>query len=74
MEDGDEIAFDLPAGAVEWRVSDEEHAARRRSNEPRPIAHDRRYLAEFAATVAGADRGCVGKALDFTPMAVGPEG
>ena len=74
VEDGDEIAFDLPAGTVEWRVGEEEQADRRRRHVPRPISHDRRYLAEFAATVAGADRGCVGKVLDFAPPATGGEG
>ena len=65
VADGDEIAFDLEAGSVEWRVTDEEVARRREARVPRPVVHDRRYLAEFAATVAGADRGCVGKALVF---------
>ena len=65
VQDGDAIAFDLAAGSVEWRVTEEEAARRRAALPPRPVAHDRRYLAEFAATVCGADRGCVGKALTF---------
>ena len=55
----------LEAGTVEWRVTEEETVRRRSAHVPKPVVHDRRYLAEFAATVAGADRGCVGKALRF---------
>ena len=74
VADGDGIAFDLEAGTVEWRVTEEEAARRRAAHVPRPIVHDRRYLAEFAATVAGADRGCVGKALRFELEGVEGEG
>ncbi len=65
VEDGDEIAFDLAAGTLTWGVNEEEAARRRAAHVPPPIVHDRRYLAEFAATVCGADRGCVGKTLSF---------
>ena len=65
VEEGDGIAFDLEAGTLTWEVNEEEAARRRAALPPREIAHDRRYLAEFAATVTGADRGCVGRALRF---------
>ena len=65
VEDGDGIAFDLEAGTLTWAVGDEEAAARRARYAPPPVVHDRRYLAEFAATVSGADRGCAGKPLRF---------
>ncbi|NNJ25705.1 dihydroxy-acid dehydratase [Alienimonas chondri] len=65
VEDGDGIAFDLTDGTIAWAVTEEEAARRRAARVRRPIEHDRRYLAEFAATVSGADRGCVGKPLTF---------
>ncbi|MEM9702413.1 MAG: dihydroxy-acid dehydratase [Planctomycetota bacterium] len=65
VEDGDGISFDLETGLLHWDVGQEEIARRRRTHVPRPVEHDRRYLAEFAATVMGADRGCVGKPLQF---------
>ena len=74
VADGDEIAFDLPAGTIQWRVSDEEQTARRAAYVPRPISHDRRYLAEFAATVTGADRGVRGQGVGLHPVPHRAEG
>ena len=64
VEDGDEIAFDLLEGSVTLAVSDEE-LARRRANWSRLAAHSTRrgYLADFSATVAQANHGCVSRAF-----------
>ncbi|HAY78701.1 MAG TPA: dihydroxy-acid dehydratase, partial [Planctomycetaceae bacterium] len=64
VEDGDEIAFDLLDGSVTLAVSDEE-LARRRANWSRLAAHSTRrgYLADFSATVAQANHGCVSRAF-----------
>ncbi|HND55071.1 MAG TPA: dihydroxy-acid dehydratase, partial [Pirellulaceae bacterium] len=59
VEDGDEISFDLPAGSITLHVSDERLAARRGAWRPPTLRHQRGYLADFSATVAQADRGCV---------------
>ena len=59
VEDGDEISFDLPAGSITLHVSDERLAARRSAWRPPTLRHQRGYLADFSATVAQADRGCV---------------
>ena len=63
VEDGDEITFDLLKGEIKLHVSDEE-LARRRANWVAPDLHHKRgYLADFSATVAQANDGCVSKAL-----------
>jgi dihydroxy-acid dehydratase len=54
VRDGDEISFDLMAGTIHCEVNFE----RRRSG-LRAIHHRRGYLADFAATVAQANEGCV---------------
>lgn len=64
VQDGDIIAFDLIEGAIEVRVSDEELATRK-SALPAWKARDPRrgYLADFCATSAQANHGCVSSAL-----------
>ncbi|MEM6366221.1 MAG: dihydroxy-acid dehydratase, partial [Planctomycetota bacterium] len=64
VEDGDEISFDLQAGSISLVVSDEE-LSRRRANWSRPELKTKRrgYLADFSATVAQANHGCVSRAL-----------
>ena len=63
VEDGDEISFDLLAGTVALRVSDEELASRRQAWQPFESSARRGYLADFAATVSQANSGCVSRAL-----------
>lgn len=63
VEDGDEISFDLQAGDVTLHVSDEDLGRRKeRWQAPGPRAR-RGYLADFAATVAQANHGCVSTTL-----------
>ena len=64
VEDGDEITFDLLKGSITLGVSDEE-LARRRSHWSRGVVQSTRrgYLADFCATVAQANHGCVSKAF-----------
>jgi dihydroxy-acid dehydratase len=59
VEDGDAISFDLLAGDVTLHVSDDELNRRRAEWRPRPPRARRGYLADFAATTAQADQGCV---------------
>lgn len=63
VQDGDEIGFDLPTGAVTLHVGDDELAVRRSQWQPRPRIYTRGYLADFAATVSQANHGCVSTAL-----------
>lgn len=63
VENGDAITFDLLAGTIHWEVSEEVIARRRTTWVPRPMPTSRGYLADFSATVAQADRGCVSRAL-----------
>ncbi|MFN7877056.1 MAG: dihydroxy-acid dehydratase [Pirellula sp.] len=63
VQDGDEISFDVLAGTITWHVSDEE-IKKRSANWTTPILrHQRGYLADFSATVAQANHGCVSKAF-----------
>lgn len=63
VRDGDQITFDLLAGECTFNVSNEE-LAERKANWRRPELPCRRgYLADFAATVSQAHRGCVSTAL-----------
>ena len=63
VQDGDEISFDLLAGDITLEVSDEELAGRRTSWVAATPDHEPRgYLADFAATVAQANHGCVSRA------------
>ncbi len=63
VHDGDQISFDLPSGAITLHISDEEFAARRAGWKPAARTYVRGYLADFAATVAQANHGCVSSAL-----------
>lgn len=64
VEDGDEISFDLQEGSITLAVNDEELARRRAKWSRRDIQSTRRgYLADFSATVAQANHGCVSRAL-----------
>lgn len=59
VEDGDEISFDLVAGDLTLHVGDKELARRKGNWRPPQLNHDVGYLRTFAATVGGADQGCV---------------
>ncbi|MEM7383649.1 MAG: dihydroxy-acid dehydratase, partial [Verrucomicrobiota bacterium] len=61
VENGDRIRFDLLAGEIELKVAEEELAKRQESIPIRELDHLRGYLADFAATVSQANRGCVSK-------------
>jgi len=63
VEDGDEVSFDLLAGEVTLHVSDEELNRRRQEMKPTAQRVQRGYLADFAATAAQANHGCVSKVL-----------
>ena len=63
VEEGDEISFDVLEGDITLHVSDEELGRRRESWKPRHRETCRGYLADFAATVAQANHGCVSKSL-----------
>jgi dihydroxy-acid dehydratase len=63
VENGDEISFDLLAGDIHLHVSDEQLANRRESWVARPSNYEpRAYLADFCATTAQAQFGCVSRA------------
>ncbi|MBM4001460.1 MAG: dihydroxy-acid dehydratase [Planctomycetes bacterium] len=62
VRDGDDISFDLLGGTITWHVSEDQIADRRRGWTA-PVVHTRRgYLADFAATAAQANEGCVSRA------------
>ncbi len=63
VQNGDEISFDLLAGEIALHVSEAELAARRQAWKPTFVPHERGYLADFIATTAQADRGCVSRAM-----------
>ena len=63
VHDGDEISFDLLPGTITLHVSDEVLGRRRQAWQAPTIKHARGYLADFAATVAQANHGCVSKAF-----------
>lgn len=63
VKDGDEITFDLMAGDITMHVSNDELAARRAAWRAPKLVYQRGYLADFSATVAQANHGCVSKAL-----------
>lgn len=63
VRDGDEISFDLMPGTITLHVSDDELNRRRQTWKPPVIKHARGYLADFAATVAQANDGCVSRAF-----------
>ena len=63
IEDGDEISFDLLAGEITLQVSEEDLATRRKTwKSAKPDYESRGYLADFSATVAQANFGCVSRA------------
>ena len=61
VHDGDEISFDLMPGTITLHVTDEELNRRRQQWQAPNIKHARGYLADFAATVAQANDGCVSR-------------
>ena len=64
VQDGDAIAFDLLNGSIDIRVTDEELAARKAALSAwKPRDPRRGYLADFCATAAQANHGCVNHAL-----------
>ena len=64
VQDGDVIGFDLLKGTIAVNITDEDMAARRAKLATRPPLEPRRgYLADWSATVAQANHGCVSKAL-----------
>lgn len=64
IEDGDTICFDLLSGTIDVRLSDEQLAERRAALAPWTPRDPRRgYLADFCATSAQANHGCVSWAL-----------
>ncbi len=63
VHDGDEISFDLMPGTITLHVTDEELNRRRQQWQAPKIKHARGYLADFAATVAQANDGCVSRAF-----------
>lgn len=64
VADGDQISFDLVAGTIELNISEAE-MERRRAALPRWVPRNPRrgYLADFCATSAQANHGCVSSAL-----------
>ncbi|MCR9198760.1 MAG: dihydroxy-acid dehydratase [Planctomycetaceae bacterium] len=64
VADGDQISFDLVAGTIELNVAADE-VERRRASLPRWVPRNPRrgYLADFCATAAQANHGCVSSAL-----------
>ena len=59
VQDGDVIAIDIPNCSVEWKVSDDELAARRAAwTCPEPKAKTG-YLARYAKLVSSADKGAI---------------
>jgi dihydroxy-acid dehydratase len=63
IEDGDEISFDLLRGEITLHIEDREFARRRQAWQPPPANRTRGYLADFCATAAQANFGCVSRAL-----------
>ena len=63
VQNGDEISFDLLAGEINLHVDNSE-LQNRSANWSVPALNIKRgYLADFSATVAQADSGCVSRAL-----------
>lgn len=58
VRDGDPVTFDLKAGTIHVEADLDARPAT-----DAPIQHRRGYLADFGATVAQADRGCVSRFL-----------
>jgi len=62
VEDGDEISFDLMTGEVTLHVSDLQLARRRAELRLPELTGRPGYLADFSATVAQANHGCISRA------------
>jgi dihydroxy-acid dehydratase len=63
VQDGDEISFDLRVGQIALHVSQEEMARRREAWQAPEVRPPFGYLADFAATAAQANFGCVSRAV-----------
>lgn len=64
IQDGDRISFDLLAGSISVNLTDEQLQQRREQLPPWTPRDPRRgYLADFCATTAQANHGCVSSAL-----------
>jgi dihydroxy-acid dehydratase len=61
VRDGDTISFDLTLGEISWHVSPAELAQRQQAEPLASLKYQRTYLADFAATVAQANFGCVSR-------------
>ncbi len=69
VHDGDEISFDLQEGTVTLHVSPEQMSKRQAAWQPPDLKYKRGYLADFAATVAQADQGCVSRHVEDVAQA-----
>ena len=59
VEEGDIIAIDIPANAINVKVSDEVLAERRAKRQPREPKVKSGYLARYASMVTSADKGAI---------------
>ena len=59
VEEGDIIAIDIPANAIDVKVSDEVLAERRAKWQPREPKVKSGYLARYASMVTSADKGAI---------------
>ena len=59
VEEGDIIAIDIPANAINVKVSDEVLAERRAKWQPREPKVKSGYLARYASMVTSADKGAI---------------
>ena len=59
VEEGDIIAIDIPANAINVKVSDEVLAERRAKWQPRVPKVKSGYLARYASMVTSADKGAI---------------
>ena len=59
VEEGDIIAIDIPANAINVKVSDEVLAERRAKGQPREPKVKSGYLARYASMVTSADKGAI---------------
>ena len=63
VENGDRISFDLLAGDIHLHVDEDTLATRRENWRPQTsLGEPRGYLADFCATTAQANHGCVSRA------------
>ena len=63
VENGDQISFDLLAGSIHLHVPNDILIKRQENWQPQPsVMKSRAYLADFCATTAQANYGCVSKA------------